>query len=281
MSASLLERIERDLDKIGAELWDVDVPDSTLDRILQKLSSLKAQVSVQKSLQATANLLRQQQVGKALPNHRARGVKYLIHFVFRKESRRGARHKQLRDWDCNALKLLGLSYSIKEIVKMEDAEFELLRTRGPGFFRRRELSRLLYRPDVDKAVNVMVNDADDDGSYVKFIQDHTTTRLQIHKRKFDAVDGAADNQAAMYDKAGPSQEKEAATKLYKGDVFIVSKDDTQYAVSNVDHVGEIWLTNPEGDYEAYDVKKRSFLTLWLSREMGEELARRSKPMVCT
>jgi hypothetical protein len=75
-----------------------------------------------------------------------------------------------------------------------------------------------------------------------------------------------------------STEKEAATKLYDGNVFIVSKDDTQYAVSNPDHVGEIWLTNPGGDYKAYNGTKMSFLTLWLSEEMGEELARRSKPM---
>jgi hypothetical protein len=94
----------------------------------------------------------------------------MIRFVFRKQSRGGARHKQLRAWDCNALKFLGLSYSIEEIVKIEDIEFELLRIRGPEFFRRRELSRLLYRPDVDKAVDAMVEDPDDDGSYDKFIQ---------------------------------------------------------------------------------------------------------------
>ncbi|KAK4097776.1 hypothetical protein N658DRAFT_500090 [Parathielavia hyrcaniae] len=170
MSVSLLEKIAHDLDKIGEELWDVDGPDDALDRIFQKLSSLKTQVGVQKSLQATANLLRQQPVGKALPKQRATGVKHLIRFVFRKESRGGARHKQLRAWDCNALKFLGLSYSIEEIVKMKDTEFELLRTRGPEFFRRRELSRLLYRPDVDKAVDAMVEDPDDDGSYDKFMQ---------------------------------------------------------------------------------------------------------------
>lgn len=84
----------------------------------------------------------------------------------------------------------------------------------------------------------------------------------------------------LYDReltAKASTEKKAATKLYEGNVFMVSKDDTQYAVSNVDHVGEIWLTNSGEDYEAYDKKKRSFLTLWLSSKMGEELAKRSKP----
>lgn len=33
MSDSLLEKIERDLDKIGVELWDVDGPDDALNRI--------------------------------------------------------------------------------------------------------------------------------------------------------------------------------------------------------------------------------------------------------
>ena len=59
---------------------------------------------------------------------------------------------------------------------------------------------------------------------------------------------------------------------------MVGKDDAQYAVS---HAGEVWLTNPGEGYKAYDGKKRSFLTLWLSEEMGEELARRSKPMDST
>lgn len=73
--------------------------------------------------------------------------------------------------------------------------------------------------------------------------------------------------------------EEAATNSYEGNAFIVSKDDTQYAMSVVGHVGEIWLTNPGDDYKAYDGKKRSFLTLWLSEEMGEELTRRSKLMM--
>jgi hypothetical protein len=52
-------------------------------------------------------------------------------------------------------------------------------------------------------------------------------------------------------------------------------------MSIVDHTGEIWLTNPRGDYNAYDGKRRSFLTFWVSEDMGEELARRSKQMVGT
>ncbi|KAK4184121.1 hypothetical protein QBC35DRAFT_506599 [Podospora australis] len=201
MSVNLLERIERDLDNIG-ELWDVDVLGSDLDRIWQKLSSLKTQFGVQKSLQDAVDLLRQQQDGMPLRDQRAMRVKRLIEFVFGKKIRKGFRHMQLRDLDCDVLKFLGLSYSIEEIVKMENAAFELLRTRVPEFFHCRKLSHLLYRPDIDKAVDATVNgDHDDDGSYENFFQDHTTARLESHKRKFDAVesDGASD------EKAGPSQ----------------------------------------------------------------------------
>ncbi|KAK3687211.1 hypothetical protein B0T22DRAFT_534653 [Podospora appendiculata] len=184
MSVSLLEKIERDLDKIGVELWDIDGPDDALDRIFQKLSSLKAKVGVQKSLQATANLLRRQPVDKALPKQQATKVKHLIRFVFQKESRGGARHRKLRAYDCNALKFLGLSYSIPEIVKMDDTEFEVLQNCGPEFFRRRDLSRLLYRPDVDKAVDAMVEDPDDDGSYDKFMQGTQQGNLKQARRFF-------------------------------------------------------------------------------------------------
>jgi len=52
---------------------------------------------------------------------------------------------------------------------MDDAEFDILLKRGEEFFHRRGLSHLLYRCDVDKAVDARV-DPDDDGSYDKFIQ---------------------------------------------------------------------------------------------------------------
>ena len=57
-----------------------------------------------------------------------------------------ARHKQLRDLDCNALKFIGLSYTTEEIAKMDDEAFEVLRDRGAEFFQRRELSRSPLSP---------------------------------------------------------------------------------------------------------------------------------------
>jgi hypothetical protein len=182
MSADLLARIERDLSKVGEELWNIDGPDD-LNGVLRKVSLLKAQLEVQKSLQATANLLRRQPCDKALPKQQATKVKHLIRLAFRKNSRqelleRGedgeegkeGRHRKLRKLDCDALKLCGLSYTTEEIVKLGDAEFEILEKRAAEFISHRNLSYLLYRPDVDKAVDSKLEDPEDDELFDKFMQ---------------------------------------------------------------------------------------------------------------
>jgi hypothetical protein len=188
MSADLLARIERDLSKMGEELWNFDGPDD-LNGVLRKVSLLKAQLEVQKSLQATANLLRRQPCDTALPKQQATKVKHLIRFAFRKNSRqelleRGkedkeekenkevkeGRHRKLRKLDCDALKLCGLSYTTEEIVKLGDAEFEILEKRAAEFISHRNLSYLLYRPDVDKAVDSKLEDPEDDELFDKFMQ---------------------------------------------------------------------------------------------------------------
>lgn len=74
-------------------------------------------------------------------------------------------------------------------------------------------------------------------------------------------------------------QEEETSNIYEGGVFIVHKEDVRYALSLDQHVWEIWLTNPEQRYNTYDGKRRSFLTLWVSEEMGEELGRRGKLMV--
>jgi hypothetical protein len=183
MSADLLARIERDLCKMGEELWNIDGPDDILDKVLERLSLLKAQLEVQKSLQATANLLRRVPSDKALPKQQATKVKHLVRFAFRKNSRqelleRGkegkehkeGRHRKLRKLDCDALKLCGLSYTTEEIIKLGDAEFEILQKRVPEFICHRNLSYLFYRPDVDKAVDFKLEDPEDDESFDKFMQ---------------------------------------------------------------------------------------------------------------
>lgn len=170
MSGALLERLEGDVDRIRQDLWAVDSSDDALDKVLAKISLLKAQVEMQKSLQITANLLRSQPSGKALPKQQATKVKHLIRFVFRKESRGGGRHKQLRQMDCEALKLCGLTYTTEDIVKMDDEKFELVRIHTADFMLRRQLSSLLYRPDVDKAVDAEVEEPDDQELLDEFIK---------------------------------------------------------------------------------------------------------------
>ena len=125
---------------------------------------------VQKSLQITVNLLRQQQNDKALPKQQATKVKHLIRFVFWKQARGGDRHRQLRDLDCDTLKFCGLSYTTEDIVKMEDAKFALLQSHSVEYMHSRKLSHLLYRPDVDKAVDAKLEDPDDESSFDKFMQ---------------------------------------------------------------------------------------------------------------
>jgi hypothetical protein len=170
MSADLLEGIERDLFKVGEELWNIDGPDDVLDEVLKKISLLKVQLEIQKSLQATANLLQRQPSDKALPKQQATKVKHFIRFVFRKNSRGEGRHRQLRNLDCDALKFCGLSYTTEEIVKLGDAEFEILQNSVAEFIHHRNLSHLLYRPDVDKAVDAKLEDPEDDESFDKFMQ---------------------------------------------------------------------------------------------------------------
>jgi hypothetical protein len=179
MSIDLLARIERDLSKMGEELWNFDGPDSVLDKVFERLSLLKSQIDVQKSLQATANLLRRVPSDKALPKQQATKVKHLVRSVFRrakdgkdgKEVKEGkGRHQKLRKLDCDALKLCGLSYTTEEIVKIGDAEFEILQKRTEEFIRHRNLSHLLYRLDVDKAVDSKLEDPEDEELFDAFLQ---------------------------------------------------------------------------------------------------------------
>ena len=61
----------------------------------------------------------------------------------------------------------------------------------------------------------------------------------------------------------------------EGDVFIVDKDVLQI---DREEIYEIWLTNLKKDYNENDKKKRSFITLWITEHVGDEIGKRSKPM---
>jgi hypothetical protein len=115
-------------------------------------------------------LLQRQPSDKALLKQQATKVKHFIRFVFRKESRGEGRHRQLRNLDCDALKFCGLSYTTEDIVKLGDVEFEILQNRIAEFIHHRNISHLLYRPDVDKAVDAKLEDPKDDELFDKFMQ---------------------------------------------------------------------------------------------------------------
>jgi len=57
-----------------------------------------------------------------------------------------------------------------------------------------------------------------------------------------------------------------------GDVFALSIQDARYALSSDEDIGDIYLTNPKIEHNPeneHNIKdKRSFLTAWISEEMG-------------
>jgi len=273
MSVDLLKGVERDLCNLGEELWNVDGPDDVLDRVLERVSLLKAQL---KSLQPVANLLRQQPIKKALPNQKATKVKHLIRFAFRKNDRKDSRHKQLRDMDCDALKFCGLSYNTEEMFKLNDAEFDILKRRAADFLRHRNLSRALYRPDIDKAVDSTFEDPEDEGLYRNFMQVHTARRLEfsIRKRKHDEFLETPATATSLPEETEPPKPKEKLDQAKYGDVFAISVEDARFALSFDEHIGSIYLTNPKNGRKPGD--KDSFLTAWISGELGTDLGKRGK-----
>ncbi len=97
-------------------------------------------------------------------------MKYFIWFIFWKKNRRKGRYIHLYDLDYNVVKFLKLFYTTEEIVKIDDIEFEILQKRRTEFFCHYKLSHLLYCPNINKAVDILFRDPDNDGSYKKFIQ---------------------------------------------------------------------------------------------------------------
>jgi hypothetical protein len=59
-----------------------------------------------------------------------------------------------------------------------------------------------------------------------------------------------------------------------GDVFELSMEDARFAISFDEHVGSIYLTNPKNGWKPGD--RHSFLTAWISGEMGADLGKRGK-----
>jgi hypothetical protein len=65
-----------------------------------------------------------------------------------------------------------------------------------------------------------------------------------------------------------------------GDAFAVNIEDARYALSSDEDTGDIYLTNPKIENNPENERsikdKRSFLTAWISEEMGIYLGKRGR-----
>jgi len=168
MSAQeILPRFKRAIAKIGQVLWSID-DWSNIDKILEGVSFLNAQLRVQKSLFPVINALQKTLRNKSLPGQRAKRVRTLTLFTFGQESEKAKKQyhklqekrqklrKRLRELcesDHDAFTLCGLSYTIEELLELDDVEFKILETRISQLIHHHNLSDLLIRTDVDKAVD--------------------------------------------------------------------------------------------------------------------------------
>lgn len=63
---------------------------------------------------------------RALPNQLTNGAKHIIKFTYEKSSRNEARSAWLRKLECNGLKFCGLAYTIRDLLKLPELQFEFL-----------------------------------------------------------------------------------------------------------------------------------------------------------
>jgi hypothetical protein len=162
MTVHALQEIERNLDKVGEDLWGCDDLDDVFDGMLERLSRLEAQIHVQKSLQKTAKLLREHPCDNILPGQLAARVKHAIKFTFGETTSGKERATRLQTLNCNALKFCGLAYTTKEIQELSAAQFDFLLTNVTDFVHHYKLSQHLYRDDIEKALQSKFVPGDDD-----------------------------------------------------------------------------------------------------------------------
>ena len=162
MSVLLLQKLERNLDKVREDIWCYNGPDLISDGVLERVSHLYAQLKAQKALQTTAKLLRKHPGNQSLPNQQATRVKHFIKFVFENTNRGNERQRLLQKLDCNSLKLCGLSFTVKEIIELPGAQFDILIANVADFIRRQKLLQHLYREDVSLIVHGEFDPEDDE-----------------------------------------------------------------------------------------------------------------------
>jgi hypothetical protein len=161
---------KRKLDEVKNDCWHNRDIGLDVDSVLQQVSQLQAQLEVQKALQKTGKLLLQAPANKALPNQQATRVKHFIRFVFEKTDRWKERQIQLRKLECDALKVCGLTYTIKDIHELPLPQFEFLIANITDFVRRHKLSEWLYRDDIDKGIQAKFFDPEEEAAFKEFLK---------------------------------------------------------------------------------------------------------------
>ena len=132
---------------------DIQTNDQALDRILEQLARLQGQATIQRTLVSTAQILSSHPKNSALPNQLATRVKHIIKFVYEKPSRNEARSVHLRKLECNALKFCGLAYTIRNLLRLPELQFEYLVEYVAEFVNSRGLVQHLYRSDINKIID--------------------------------------------------------------------------------------------------------------------------------
>lgn len=149
------------LRKLGEELWVLDgsYPEDDYNFLI-------ALCRIHKPLQDTANNLRK----NSLPYQRVTRVKTFIEHLFQKK---GGNMPKLKKLDCDVLKFIGLSFTVKQIERLTSLEIKVLETQGPDFFDRRKdsLTNRLYQADINNAIRV--KGLEEDESYGEFIKGTT------------------------------------------------------------------------------------------------------------
>ena len=170
MSLTSASENERKLDEVKNDCWHNSDSDLDIDNVLQRVSQLQTQLEVQKVLRSTEKLLLQAPSDQALPNQKATRVKHFIKFVFERTDRWKERQILLRRLDCDALKVCGLSYTIKDIHELPLAQFHFLVANITDFVQRQKLSEYLYRNDIDRGIQANFFDPEDEAAFKEFLK---------------------------------------------------------------------------------------------------------------
>ncbi|KAL4801669.1 hypothetical protein BDV18DRAFT_148524 [Aspergillus unguis] len=162
------------------DIWTLRTSEVDFSKLLESVSKLQTQLTVQKTLLCTEKLLREHPNDKPLPNQQATRIKHFIKFVFEANFREPTKQKQLRNLDCSSLKLCGLSYTVREIIDLPSEVFEYLVENVASFVERSQLSLPLCRDDINKVV-LGDFDPEEEEVFKTFLTTHIALRLALRR----------------------------------------------------------------------------------------------------